>query len=309
MNALILNSPFPANVHPALVYVSALAKTSRVTMGRALNSVASILTNGECSDARMINWGDLRYQHVAAVRTILAEKFAPATANCRLSALKGVIREAWRLKHMNSEEYHRTIDVPGIKSSKLPAGRALPASEIRSLFESCADGTNSGIRDSALFAILYGCGIRRSKVVELDLNDYDAETGELQVRSAKGNKDRIVYATNGSIGAMEKWLELRGPEAGPLFCPVNRGGRVTIRTMTSQAVLELCRRRAKTAGIPEFSPHDLRRTCISDLLDAGADISTVAALAGHASIQTTARYDRRGERAKRKASELLHVPV
>jgi site-specific recombinase XerD len=83
---------------------------------------------------------------------------------------------------------------------------------------------------------------------------------------------------------------------------------MTARRMAAQSVLEMLQRRARRARVARFSPHDLRRTFVSDLLDAGADITTVAELAGHASVTTTARYDRRGEETKRRTAELLVVP-
>jgi site-specific recombinase XerD len=78
--------------------------------------------------------------------------------------------------------------------------------------------------------------------------------------------------------------------------------------MTDQSVLSILDRISRRAKVRPFSPHDLRRSFISDLLDRGADIATVQRMAGHANVQTTARYDRRGEEAERKAAELLHVP-
>jgi site-specific recombinase XerD len=78
--------------------------------------------------------------------------------------------------------------------------------------------------------------------------------------------------------------------------------------MTDHAIWKMVQKRAAQAGVKKFSPHDLRRSFCSDLLDLGADIAVVQQLAGHANISTTARYDRRGEKAKQKASEMLLVP-
>jgi integrase len=107
---------------------------------------------------------------------------------------------------------------------------------------------------------------------------------------------------------MSRWLDQRGPGDGPLFARIRAGGRLTAERLTAQAVLDILRRRCAQAGVPPCSPHDLRRSMISDLLDAGADISTVQRLAGHAQVTTTQRYDRRGEAAKRRAAGLLQVP-
>ena len=93
-----------------------------------------------------------------------------------------------------------------------------------------------------------------------------------------------------------------------MFVPVGKAGRPTTRRMTSQVVRNLLNKRAAETGVRELSPHDLRRTFISELPDAGAHIATVAGLAGHASVTTTARYDRRGNAAKQSAIGLLYVP-
>ncbi len=77
--------------------------------------------------------------------------------------------------------------------------------------------------------------------------------------------------------------------------------------LNPDAVLKIVKKRALQAGIESFSPHDFRRTFCSDLLDAGVDLVTVQKLAGHASPETTAKYDRRGEETKRRAVQCLSI--
>jgi site-specific recombinase XerD len=228
-----------------------------------------------------------------------------------LAALRGVLKEAWRLGQMDAETYQRASDLRNVRSERLPTGRALTKRELQKLFRACSKSAGPiGARDAALISVLYGGGLRRSEAVSLDLEDYNPETGELRIRAGKGRKERTVYARNGSKDALEAWLTVRGDEAGPLFWPADgRGRKLVNRRMSDQAVRLMLMRRAKQARISQhFSPHDLRRTFVSDLLEAGADMSVVQGMAGHSSIDTTARYDRRGEEAKRRAAELLHVP-
>lgn len=95
----------------------------------------------------------------------------------------------------------------------------------------------------------------------------------------------------------------------PLFLAINKGGKIQHgRRVTPQAIYNLLTKRAESARVKHFSPHDLRRTFVGDLLESGADIAIVAKMAGHADVSTTARYDRRPEQAKQKATLLLHIP-
>jgi integrase/recombinase XerD len=124
----------------------------------------------------------------------------------------------------------------------------------------------------------------------------------------KRRKERTAYLENGSGRALCDWLEIRGDEPGALFYPIRKGGELRVRRITTQALYNILNKRADQAGVANFSPHDLRRTFVSDHLAAGTDIAIVAKMAGHASVTTTARYDRRPEEAKRAAAGRLHLP-
>jgi site-specific recombinase XerD len=295
----------PLDPNPAAAYLAGLAVGSRRTMGDALHLMAGLVSNGQ-HDAFTLPWGELRSQHTAAIRAKLAEGYRFSTVNKMLSALRGTLKAAWRLGQMTAEDYQRAADVKSITGERLPAGRAITAEELGELMDTCAnDPSVAGARDAAIVAILYACGLRRAELVSLDVADFDQVAGTLAVRG-KRNKVRSVPIANGALDALADWLTVRGGEPGPLFHSTkgtNKGGR-----LTTQAIFDMLTARATAAGVSHLSPHDFRRTFVSDLIDAGADVGTVQKLTGHANIQTTLRYDQRPEAAKRKAVDLLHVP-
>jgi integrase len=327
---LVLDQRAPLSRHPAVVYLARLgSERSRRTMRAALNVIAALLGVHATYDERgrditylRCDWAALRYAHTAALRARLVERYEPATANLKLAALRGVLEEAWRLELMLAEDYHRAADLKSVTAAPLLRGRALDGAEIAALLMACAqDGTTFGVRDAAVVAVMYSTTLRRSEVAALQLRDYNQRERSLKVVKGKGRKDRLVYLADGAFAALEVWLDQRGRGMGPIFCPIKERGRkgrdgqapkeyvVKVeRGLTDQAIYNLLAKRRAQAQVDHFTPHDLRRTGISDLLDAGVDVVTVANISGHASTDMVRRYDRRGEAAKQKAARRLHVP-
>ena len=297
----------PLSQNPAVVYLARLTSDlSKRTMRAALDKIAAL----DGQDAFTLNWAALRYQHTLAIRAHLAATYAPATANKLLSALRGVLKEAWRLGQMSAEDYQRAVDLENIKAETLPTGRDLNFGEIKALADVCMSDTSpAGVRDAAIIGVLATCGVRRAELASLRVENFDTESGKIIIRRGKGNKDRTVHATNGALDALLDWLGVRGSYPGVLFVPINKGGIVQYgRGMSAQAVYKLLVKRGAEAGLKEFSTHDFRRTFVGDLLDRGVDIATVAKMEGHSDVKTTARYDRRPETTKRDAAGKLHFP-
>ncbi len=308
-SSLLLAAPVPLTEHPAHVYLnSRLSPGSRRAMRGALNTIAQILTGGVGSEMTL-DWSKLRYKHTAALRTVLSDRYAPATTNKFLSALRCVLREALRLELMDGADYARAVDVINVKVSTKLRGRALTEDEILALFQACYDDpTPAGFRDAALIALLRSSGLRRSEVVNLNLKDFNPKTGAMEVIGGKGGKDGTVYLNEQASAIVESWLNIRGTIGEALLCHVNKSGRVEVRRLTPQAVLYILQRRGQQVGVKDFSSHDFRRTFISELFDAGVDVSTIKQLARHSNANQTTRYDRRGDETLRRAVQKLSIP-
>jgi len=297
---------------PARVYVAGLSGDGRRTMTACLQSIAAWVSAGT-ADIDTLPWASLRYAHTTAIRAALARavtdgRYAPATANKHLAALRGALKAAWRMGIMDTDDYLRAVDLRPVPGNRLPAGRNVDHAELAALLAHCrADERPAGTRDAAVIGLAYLSGTRRAELANLHLADLDTDPAAIRV-VGKGGRQRLVPLSPSVAPLLEAWTALRGHTPGPLFCPIDRTGKPRHgRALTGEAIRQILTRRTLATGLTPISPHDLRRTYAGDLLDAGADLPAVQQLMGHASPSTTSRYDRRGDRARRTAAERLSL--
>src|SRR5215210_2692325 len=220
---------------------------------------------------------------------------SPATINRKAACLRSFYRHL-RREEVIGDDPTATLAPPS-KSRKLP--RVLSYAEVKRLLESVDGAEGIAVRDRALLEVMYGCGLRASEAVGLDVNDVDLRRGFVRPRG-KGNKERIVPLGREAATAVKRYLRSGRPELvgsrpqAKLF--VNfRGG-----PLTRQGLYKIIQRHAGEVGLDgKMSPHTLRHSFATHLLSGGCDLRSVQEMLGHADVATTQLYTHlSGERIK-----------
>jgi integrase/recombinase XerD len=216
------------------------------------------------------------------------EGSAPSTVARRVAAIRGFHR------FLVSDGLADTDPTRLVESPRRPRSlpKALTVDEVLRLLDTPDPAAVAGRRDRALLEFMYATGARVAETVALDELDLDLDEGTAVV-TGKGNKQRIVPVGSAARSAIAAWLPdraaLRSTRSGSAVFLSLRGTR-----LTRQAVWNIVRRHAMRAGIPagSVSPHVLRHSAATHMVEGGADLRTVQELLGHATISTTQVYTR-----------------
>lgn len=192
------------------------------------------------------------------------------------------------------------ITLPGYRLGMKPpnAGRKYPAEvltreEVGRLLASCSRRGPAGLRNRALFVVMWRSGLRVSEALDLYRKDVDLDAGTITVLEGKGRKRRVVGIDPQAGAVIEGWLRRRrelgiGP-AAPLFCTIS--GDTRGRPLSGSYVREAIKHLARKAGIEKrVHPHGLRHTHAAELALEGVPIHVIRRQLGHGSLDTTARY-------------------
>jgi integrase/recombinase XerD len=233
------------------------------------------------------SWEAVRRSDVQAhLAALLEARISPRSQARALSAIRGLHRLllAERIAPADPTD---EVDAPR-GARRLP--QLLSRDEVERLLAAPAPRSPAGVRDRAMLELLYATGLRVSELVNLDLNDVDLESRVL-LAHGKGSKERLVPVGGIATEALRQWLGgprdrmLRGRRSRDLFV-TPRG-----RRMTRQGFWKLLGRYARAAGIRRpISPHKLRHSFATHLLEGGADLRAVQSMLGHADVATTEVY-------------------
>ncbi len=223
------------------------------------------------------------------VSSLREASLAATTIARKIAAIRGLHRFLVA-EEMREDDPTLLIETPK-QGDPLP--KALTVDEVIGLLESPDLMTMKGRRDSALLEFLYGTGARVSEAVALDVTGVDLED-RVAIVTGKGSKQRLVPLGDHAVKAIAGWLQDRSEvisrrqSGDPLFTSV-RG-----RRLSRQAVFNIVREAAVASGIriEKVSPHVLRHSAATHMVERGADLRTVQELLGHATISTTQVYTR-----------------
>ena len=227
----------------------------------------------------------------ADLRAWLAAEAAAGAGNASRARHLSAVRSFFRFLARRHDVDNPALKLIATPRAKQPVPRALGTAQAREVTERIAEMSDAAAmqaRDTALFTLLYGCGLRIAEALALDVRDAPAPDGEAMLRVVgKGGKERIVPVLPAVREAVAAWLALRPDRqpASPLFVGA-RGGRLD--AAVAQRTLRHFRR---LYGLPEHAtPHALRHSFATHLLAGGADLRSIQDLLGHASLSTTQRY-------------------
>ena len=233
--------------------------------------------------------GEVRHRDVRRYGAGLSEAgAAPATVARKLAAIRGLFAFLVRTERVGQNPAD-LVSSPK-REQKLP--RVLSAEQMRSALEGIPTRTPLELRDRAMFELAYSCGLRRGEIVGLDLGAFDFETGRLRVLG-KGSKERLLPVGEPAQRTLRDYLE-RGRHAlsadpGERALLLSKSGRRLSGSDVGRRLTPWIRQAASAAGV---SPHTLRHSFATHLLEGGADLRTIQELLGHASISTTQVYTR-----------------
>jgi site-specific recombinase XerD len=233
--------------------------------------------------------GDIRYRDVRRFAAGLsAAEAAPATVARKLAAIRGLYGFLVRTERAGQNPAELVASPK--RAEKLP--KVLSAEQMRSLLERIPARTPLELRDRAMLELAYSCGLRCEEIVNLDQGAMDFETEQLRVLG-KGSKERILPVGEPAQRALERYME-RGrralasdPREPALF--LSKSGRRLSNSDVTRRLGLWTKEAAIAAGV---SPHSLRHSFATHLLEGGADLRTIQELLGHASISTTQVYTR-----------------
>ena len=238
-------------------------------------------------DEQITSWQDVdRYVVINYLEKMHDEKKAPATVTRMITSLRR-FHQFLRQELLTDHDPMQHIDTPK-KVQKLPS--TLSLTEVERLIETPDTTKNLGIRDRAILEVMYATGMRVSELVGLKLSDLHLSLGLVQTLG-KGDKERIIPLGDYAIQWLERYLD----EARPLLVANPSETHVFVNHhgtgLSRQGIWKNLKQLVREAGInKEVTPHTLRHSFATHLLENGADLRTVQELLGHADISTTQIY-------------------